>query len=98
VPPLIGDRDQPAELLAVQLVLGDTQQVAGGQRLDRIRKPGLAEEFAEPGDATLDLAPSGGRWIIAPDRVDELLDRGQSVRLEGERRQHDLLPWTADFE
>ena len=90
--------DQSGELLAVQVLVGDAEQVAGRAGLDRVHQAGAVEHLAQRRDTRLDLGPRGGRRGVAPHRVDELLHGDDPVRPQRQDRQDNVLPRPADLD
>ena len=69
----------------VDVVGGHGQDVAVGRRLDRLG----AQHLAEPDDAGLQVLGRRRRWVVAPDRVDQLVGAHRLSRPRGQGLQYD---------
>lgn len=83
------------DLVDVDPMLAEVEDVAGVGGDDQVVDAGRgAEGLAQRGDTDGDLVPRGGRWLLAPDGLDEGVHGDHSVQSDEEHRQHGALTAT----
>ena len=86
--PAVHAADQPVEPGRVEVVLRHPQRVAGGDGDQdagrRARRTVGLEGLAQPGDVGLERVGDRIRWRVAPEQVDERVDRDRVAAGQGE--------------
>ena len=80
-----GARHQGPDPCGVELVVGEREAVAAGQRLQPRR--GGAEVPAQPGDVALQRRPAGLGRVVGPEGVDQAVGGDHPALREREQRE-----------
>src|SRR5205807_4586471 len=88
-PPFLG---QPLEFVQVELARLDAERVTGTTR----HQPTVAELFAQMGNAVVEDLRGCGRWLLAPQLVDQAAGRHDLVRVQEQKGEESLLFPAAD--
>jgi hypothetical protein len=92
--PPAGLRREPGEHGHVHGVRRYPELIARGRSYERLgRRP---QRPPQPGDVGVDVARGARRWLLAPDRVDQLFLADRAARVGREDREHRALPGRAE--
>ena len=87
----VGLLDEAPERVEIELARRDAEEVAG-----RARDEPVAELATQPDQVVLERRLRRRRRIVAPDAVDEPVDRDDAVRLEQQQAEHRAPPQATD--
>ena len=78
---------EDTEAIEIELARTHTESVARRLRLEHFRPEGLPQLR----DEVLQGRGRRPRWVLAPERIDEPVDRDDAARCEQEKREHGAL-------
>ncbi len=91
-----GAREQPLELVQVELIRCDSEHVAGTACLQHVA--GAAQRLPERRDVDLDCLRRGARDLLGPERLREAVCGHDLVRVEQQEREQRPLPRGTEIE
>jgi hypothetical protein len=82
----------------VRIDIQDITRTSPGNPGGRIRRTRLTEKPAYPAHVRIEDVARFDGWVIAPDPVDQSLDRNRATGVDRQHGQHSLLPGRTDVE